>query len=552
MKYAERNKGIVEIHFRSPVTFALFFASLFLAFFNYRFWHESIAAFWQGSPQDVFFLLSLCMLLLLSYATALLLIPGTRLMLVVTGLLFPIGAAASFSADSFGIAIDQEMIRSLVNANRGEATSMISPRLFLYTLGLGVLPLFLVGGTRMPALPLRRHLRQRGAFLAAALGFAMIAVAVFPSRFSALAAEHRHLPYFSVPGAAVHGAIGFARSGFQGIGQDRLAYPAGAPRRIEKAAGAKPLLVFLVVGETARHANFQLGGYARHTNPKLSGIDNLLYFPDVEACGTSTVVSLPCMFSPLGQEQFSVAKARYDMNALDVMAGAGIHIEWRANNSGSRIFSTRVQSFTYMERGPAHLCNDESCFDEILLEGLEDRIAGLAGDAVIAFHQMGSHGPTYFKRYPPAFEIFKPACKRNALDACSLEEVRNAYDNTVAYTDHVLASKIGILKQAAGRFDTALVYVSDHGESLGEKGVFLHGAPYPVAPEEQKRIPFIFWMSDGYAQRMKIDQTCLQRQMPLKFSHDNIYHTLLGATETRSDAYRSGMDMLAPCRAEPQ
>lgn len=404
----------------------------------------------------------------------------------------------------------------------------------------------------MPAFSLRRHLQHRGLFLATALVSATILVLAFPSRFGALAAEHRHLHYFSVPGAAVHGAIELARSGFQEIGRDRPAYVAGAPRRVEKTTGAKPLLVFLVVGETARHANFQLGGYARQTNPKLSGIGNLLYFPNVEACGTSTVVSLPCMFSPQGREQFSAARAPYDMNALDVMAGAGIHIEWRANNSGSRIFSTRVQSFTYADRGPAHLCNDESCFDEILLEGLEERIAGLAGDTVIAFHQIGSHGPTYFKRYPPAFDIFKPACKRNALDSCSLEEVRNAYDNTVAYTDHVLASKIGILKKAADRFDTALLYVSDHGESLGEKGIFLHGAPYPVAPEEQKRIPLIFWMSDGYAERINVDQACLQRQLPMRFSHDNVYHTLLGATETRSDAYRSGMDMLAPCRAEPQ
>ncbi|WP_334187918.1 phosphoethanolamine transferase [Noviherbaspirillum sp.] len=552
MKGAERNKGIVEIHFRSPITFALFFASLFIALFNYRFWHETIAAFWQGNLQDALFLLSLGILLLLFYATALLLIPGTRLMLIVTGLFFPVGAMASFSADSFGIAIDREMIRSLVHANRGEALSMVSPRLVLYTLGLGVLPLFLVGGTRMPALAPRQHLRQRGAFLAAALVFATIAVTAFTSRFNDFVSEHKHLHYFSVPGAAVHGAVQFAESSIQGIGDIGGAGQAGTPRRVEKPAGAKPLLVFLVVGETARHANFQLGGYARRTNPRLGEIGNLLYFRNVESCGTATVVALPCMFSSTGRERFSAANARNEVNAIDVLARAGIHIDWRANNSGSRMFSARVRHFTLTERGPAHLCNDESCFDEILLEGLERRIAGLNGDTLIAFHQMGSHGPAYFKRYPPAFEIFKPACNSNALDSCSLEEVRNAYDNTIAYTDHVLAEKIEVLKKASDRFDTALIYVSDHGESLGEKGIFLHGAPYPVAPEEQKRIPLMTWMSDGYAQRMKVDHSCLQRQLPLQFSHDNIYHTLLGAMETRSDAYRSGMDMLAACRSEPQ
>ncbi len=552
MNDAERKKGIVEIHFRSPVTFALFFASLFLALFNYRFWHETFAAFWQGNLQDALFLLSLCMLLLLFYAMALLLIPGQRLMLIVTGLLFPVGAMASFSADSFGIAIDREMIRSLVHANQGEAMSMISPKLFLYTLCLGVLPLFLVGGTRMPALTLRRHLRQRAAFLAASLVSAAIVVTPFASRFSDFVSEHQHLHYFSVPGAAVHGAVQFAQSSVPGIRDSGGVGAPGTALRVEKPAGARPLLVFLVVGETARNANFQLGGYARRTTPKLSEIGNLLYFRNVESCGTATVVALPCMFSPVGRERFSAAKARSDVNALDILARTGVHIEWRANNSGSKMFSSRVHNFTLTDRGPAHLCNDESCFDEILLEGLEQRVAGLAGDTLIAFHQMGSHGPTYSKRYPPAFEIFKPACNSNALDSCSLEEVRNAYDNTIAYTDHVLASKIAVLKKASDRFDTALVYVSDHGESLGEKGIFLHGAPYPVAPEEQKRIPLMIWMSDGYAQRMKVDHSCLQRQLPLQFSHDNIYHTLLGAMEARSDAYRSGMDMLAACRSEPQ
>ncbi|MEC4721626.1 phosphoethanolamine--lipid A transferase [Noviherbaspirillum sp. CPCC 100848] len=539
-------------HFRSPVTFSLTAAVFFLAVFNMRFWQEMVAVFWQGRIADALFLLLLALVLVFGYAAALLLLPGRSLLKGTVIFLFPVCAMASFCADSFGLAIDQEMIRSLMETNRREAVGLVSPSLLLYAVGLGVLPLFLVGRASMAAMNLRRHLLHRAVFLMCGLALIALAWTAFPSRLETMH-RHAHLRYLSVPGAAVDGAARFAAAAVAGPPIEQVAEPGGMPHRVHlegQANGAKPLLMFLVVGETARHGNFQLGGYARPTNPRLSRLDHLYYFSDVTSCGTTTAISLPCMFSHLGRDAFSLTQARRHANVLDTLAKAGVRIEWRDNNAGSKGVSARIKTVQFRQRNSASLCDVESCLDEILLSGLEPRLRESAGDTLIAFHQMGSHGPAYHKRYPQSAETFAPVCRTNELTRCSQEEVRNAYDNTIVYTDRLLAEKIALLKSLSDRFDTLLLYVSDHGESLGENGIHLHGAPYELAPEEQKRIPFIIWLSDGYRDRFGMDTSCMRRQSSKSYSHDNLYHTLQGAMATRNALYRSELDMLAACRGK--
>ncbi|WP_151637901.1 phosphoethanolamine transferase [Noviherbaspirillum aerium] len=539
-------------HFRSPVTFALTVAGFFLATFNMRFWQETAAVFWQGRLADLLFLVLLLLVLLFGYAAALLLVPGRRLLKGVVVFLFPVCSMASFCADSFGLAIDQEMIRSLMETDRREAVGLFSPRLLFYAIGFGVLPLFLVGRASIAPMSPGRHLRHRAAFFGGGLALAALAWQAFPSHFETLQ-RSAHLRYLSVPGAAIDGTARFAAETIAGRPAEDIAEPGGQPYRLTQAgpaAGGKPLLMFLVVGETARHANFQLGGYARPTNPRLSRIASLHYFSHVVSCGTTTAISLPCMFSHLGREEFSLAQARRQANVLDTLAKAGIRVEWRDNNAGSKGVSARIKTIEFRQRDSAALCDAESCLDEILLHGLERELRQSAGDMLLAFHQMGSHGPAYYKRYPRTMETFTPTCRTNELPRCSLEEVRNAYDNTIVYTDWLLAEKIALLERLSDRFDTLLLYVSDHGESLGENGIHLHGATYALAPEEQKRIPFILWMSDGYRERFGMDVACLRRQSPNRYSHDNLYHTLQGAMATRNRLYRPELDMLAACRRD--
>jgi lipid A ethanolaminephosphotransferase len=535
------------LRFRSPVTFALLMAALFLAFFNGRFWQDTAAAYWHGHAADAFFLAALATVLLLLYAAALLLVPGNTAMIVFAGLLFPLGSMAAFCADSFGLAINSEMIRNLGATDRREALALFSPGIVIYTVCFGVLPLFIVARSRIARLTLRGHLRHRLGFLAAACVLAVPLIGLQASRFSDFALHRRELQYLSVPGAAVQGVAEYTQAQLQR--RDKAtAGAATVPHRLVMPSAGKPLLVFLVIGETARHENFQLGGYGRATNPGLGSTAGVYYFNQVTSCATTTAVSVPCMLSPAGRERFSLAAAARSANVLTELAQAGVEVSLRSNNSGSKGISGERSTLDFSDSRNPRWCDDASCVDGILLQGLEAGMPAGSADRLVVFHQMGSHGPAYFERYPQAFEAFKPACRSNDIRRCSLEELRNAYDNTIVYTDHLLTQQIGMLQKASGDFDTALIYLSDHGESLGENGVHLHGAPYEVAPQEQLRIPMIVWMSDGYRARFGVDGACLRRQLSRPYSHDNLYHTLLGAMAVRTDHYRGAMDVLDACR----
>ena len=165
---------------------------------------------------------------------------------------------------------------------------------------------------------------------------------------------------------------------------------------------------------------------------------------------------------------------------------------------------------------------------------------------MIVLHQMGNHGPAYWKRYPETFEHFVPACHNAELDECSRAEINNAYDNAIRYTDYFLWNVIQLLKKNDDRFETALVYVSDHGESLGENHLYLHGIPYAFAPAEQTHVATLMWFGDGF----KIDRTAVRERADEPFSHDNVFHTLLGLMEIDTEIYDRGLDMIAGTRPE--
>ncbi|HJV82054.1 phosphoethanolamine--lipid A transferase [Noviherbaspirillum sp.] len=546
--YSTFNRDKSKFHFRSPVTLALAISTIFLVFHNFRFWREAGAALWDGTLSDSLFMASLFLFLLFLHTAFLLLIPGRRLLQATTTILFIVAAAASYSADAYGVFIDKDMIRNLFETDQREAGALLNLRFAAYVFVLGVLPSLLLWRVRVQKIGLKRQLVQRSLFFIAGLTLSGLMLFAFSANYSSFVREHKNLRYLLSPGAAVQGTIQYARSMIPNAESNSFADTRGVTTRFTKTAHNKPLLMFLVVGETARGLNFQLGGYDRPTNPELAKVDGLYYFRNVSSCGTSTAISLPCMFSHLGQEHFSVPVAAHTTNLLDALNKAGVEVEWRDNNSGSKGVSARARTVSYDAKADATLCNNESCYDEVMLQGLDKSLRTIKDDTVFAFHQIGSHGPAYAKRYPQRFERFTPVCNTNELKQCSEEQIRNAYDNTIVYTDHNLAQQIAILKSVSDRFDTVLIYVSDHGESLGEKGLYLHGAPYMFAPEAQKRVPFILWMSDGYRQRFSLESACLRAELDKPFSHDNLYHTVLGGMGVKNAMYQSGMDIFAACR----
>jgi lipid A ethanolaminephosphotransferase len=303
-------------------------------------------------------------------------------------------------------------------------------------------------------------------------------------------------------------------------------------------------LVIMVVGETARADRFSLNGYERQTNPQLEH-EPVVSFSQVDSCGTSTEVSVPCMFSVYGRLAFDGHDGHPTENVLDVLGHAGVNLLWRDNNSNSKGVADRIRNEDYRAPGTNPDCDDE-CRDDGMLVGLQDYVDSQeTGDILIILHQMGSHGPAYYKRYPPEFRKFVPDCESNQLQDCSRAEIDNAYDNTILYTDHFLALVIDFLRSNDARFETAMLYASDHGESLGESGVYLHGMPYWVAPDAQTHVPVILWFGKNYDD---VDLEALRQMKNESLSHDNIFHTLLGIFEISSGVYDGHKDLLQKSR----
>jgi lipid A ethanolaminephosphotransferase len=312
-------------------------------------------------------------------------------------------------------------------------------------------------------------------------------------------------------------------------------------------AAHKPTLLVLVVGETARAANFSLNGYPRQTNPELARLA-VVNFPHTAACGTSTEVSLPCMFSPFGRADYDEDRIRRHESLLHLLARAGLHVVWLDNQSGCKGVCEGLELRDLSRARLPGVCDAERCLDEILLHGLRDVVAQATGDTVVVLHQLGNHGPAYFRRYPAAFRRFEPACERRELADCTREQIVNAYDNALLYTDHLLARTIGYLDGLRDRYDVALLYVSDHGESLGEHGLYLHGMPYAIAPREQLEVPMLWWFASDSARSLDVDLACLRRRAAEPASHDHVFHSVLGLLAVTTPRYRPQLDVFSGCR----
>ena len=437
------------------------------------------------------------------------------------------------------------MMRNVIETNVTEARDLLTGDFIAHWLLFGIVPAILVWRIRLRPSTWRLQLRDRAIFLLAAVVFIGGSVYAASADYAVFLRQYKPVRYSLNPVAPVVGMAQLLAAHKSPAGA--LTDPGHGAVRVS-GQSAKPMLLVLVIGETARAANFQLGGYGRETNPELSRIPGLLYFTDVTACGTSTAISVPCLFSHLPREQFNVDRAGGYANLLDTLARAGFDVEWHDNNAGCKGVCTRVKHETYAERHDHPQCANAQCDDAVEVSDLTERLRSIEHDTVIVFHQIGSHGPAYSERYPRESEIFKPACRSSDLHRCTRAEIVNAYDNTIAYTDHVLAGQIAALREASSRIDSLLVYVSDHGESLGEGGLYLHGLPYRFAPDTQKHVPMLVWPSQGYVARFGFSPDCALQRTSRAVSHDHFYHTVLGVAGVRNQVYDARLDIFAACR----
>lgn len=508
--------------------------SLFLAlFFNLSFFRHTLEIY-PASIGNLAFLASI-FVLLTACNTLLLGLVGwrhvTKPLLIVVLL---VSSLAAYFMDTYNMFIDDSMIRNIVNTDIGESTDLLSFKLVLYFIFLGVIPSILIYKTDTGSI--KTELISKLKIIVISLVVITSVVLVFGKFYSSFFREHKTVRYYVNPTFYIYSAGKYLSSFHDKT--DAAITPVGVDARIPPTDEDRELVI-IVIGETARSDRFSLNGYTRETNPLLKKED-VISFTNVHSCGTSTAVSVPCMFSVLGRKGFSNSGVRSTENLLDVLTHAGINVLWRDNNSNSKGVALRVPYENYKKSDTNPVCDDE-CRDEGMLVGLQNYVDRTKiGDIVIILHQMGNHGPAYYKRYPKEFEKFTPVCKTGELNKCTIEEINNAYDNAILYTDYFLSKVIEFLKNNTSQFETAMVYVSDHGESLGENGLYLHGLPYFMAPDTQTHIPAIMWFGDSYP----VDRVALRGHMSHEYTHDNIFHTILGLVEIESSVYRKELDLV--------
>jgi lipid A ethanolaminephosphotransferase len=463
-------------------------------------------------------------------------------------LIFMVSASVAYFMSQYGVLIDIGMLRNFAQTNATEVRDLISMRLLVYIVLLGILPSWLLWKTPISYRRWHRELLSKVLVSVSSVAVMGGVALVNYQGLSSLFRNHHELRLMVVPSNYIGASASYLREQVVSAQQPFVKVGEDATRNPARQNQDRKSLTVLVVGESARAENFGILGYERNTTPKLDKEAGLIAFTDVHSCGTETAVSVPCMFSNMGRKDYNASKAKNEEGLLDVLKRAGLDVIWRDNQSGCKGTCDRVTLEDVSNLKDPVLCANSECRDEILLQGLQHFIDTLDKDTVLVLHQMGSHGPEYFKRYPKEYERFTPVCESNALNNCSRESIVNGYDNTLVYTDHVLATLIDLLRSNQDKVDTAMLYLSDHGESLGEYNLFLHGTPYMLAPEQQKHVAMFAWFSDSYQKSFSVDTHCLQLSREKPLSQDNLFHSMLGLLEVNSKVYNQDLDMFAGCR----
>jgi len=533
-------------------TLVLLVVAYMIATANGSWWHTVTAGRSWSNPATWVFV-SACFVTLVALHFALLATVANRwIVKPLLTVIVIVAAAAAYFMRTFAVFLDPTMVQNVLRTDTREARDLLNFGMVAWILLWSAIPVAFIWWVHLKRVNFLKALLVRVGTVLGAIVIAVLAALLVSRDFTSLMRNQRQARYLITPGNFLYGLgvnsmrrVADVNVVREVVGQDARVNHAGV--------ATKPRVLVLVVGETARAANFSLYGYPRETNPELGKLD-ITAFSQVTSCGTSTEVSLPCMFSPIGRENYSERRIRNSEGLLDVLIHAGYAVKWIDNQSGCKgvCVGTGIEVSTTNAKAAPDLCDGKECLDGIMVRQLESELSSIHGDTVLVMHMMGNHGPAYFKRYPPEFRRFTPDCTTAQLRDCSRDEVVNAYDNAILYTDHVLASMVAQLQHSADRIDSALLYVSDHGESLGEKGLYLHGIPYAIAPSQQTHIPMVLWLSPSLTADGDVDAGCVRARANGAYSHDNLFDSVLGLLDVSTTAYRPERDIFNGCRASAQ
>ena len=458
-----------------------------------------------------------------------------------------IGGFAAYTVNTLGVIITSDQIQNLMQTDMAEARDTWSLSLLIWTLGMTILPILIILWVKIKPEAIGKQILKK--VIASVVSLAMIGglLFVFYVDFASIFRENRDLKGMISPQNMIGSFVSYYKKKAPKKNLPLVTY--GADAKFTGNPKALPKLMVLVVGETARAEDFSLNGYSKNTNPKLSQQD-IINFTQASSCGTATAVSVPCMFSGMPRQDYDEQLAGHREGLLDIAKRAGYQVTWIDNNSGCKKTCDRVEQFKIPEAIKQKWCQDGECLDDILVDSLNAYLDTIPKEdtrpRLIVLHQVGSHGPAYYKRIPPQFNMFKPTCDTNAIQGCSRESLINSYDNTILYTDYILNAVINKLKTIKD-YQTGFWYLSDHGESTGESGMYLHGAPYAIAPSQQTHVPMLMWFSDQWKQQAARQVQCLTQQRQSERGQDNLFPTMLSLLDIKTKVINPENDMLQTC-----
>ncbi len=456
--------------------------------------------------------------MLLFHLMALLGVRFFKLFLIIT---FIANSIAFYFVETYSVILDRAMMGNVFNTRYSEASAYFDPKIFLYILLLGILPSLII-------YKLRFKLSKRTHLLTAGVGsFIVSALILYFNSFTWLWLDKnaKYLGGLAMPWSYSINAVRVELKKRR-ANQKQLLLPNGRFKDNNKT------VVVLVIGESARASQFSLYGYPKETNPQLKK-ENILVLKNSYSTATYTTKSVASILSYDGSTSNEYEPLTNYLHRM------GAYVEWRTKNWGEP--KEKVNHF-YEASELKKVCQGKGCdYDEVLLTHLNKNIrSAKASKILIVLHTAGSHGPTYFQKYPPSFEHFTPVCKTVDLKECSKESLFNAYDNTILYTDYFLAKTINQLKKL--HLPLLFIYISDHGESLGEYNLYLHGTPYAIAPDVQKRVPFIVWESKEFLKLKGFAQPYIRAKE--RYGQNNVFHTVLDALGVDSSIYKEEDDLL--------
>lgn len=532
----------------SRLTYILLFALYIALALNVAFYRQAWTLLPVNSVHNalVFFTMPLVafsvMVICLALASFL------RLEKVLATLFILLSASAQYFILTFGVIIDRSMITNILDTTPAESYALMSGKMILTLLFTAALFVALAWWIKIkPATRKWREAGLRGASVLVSVVLIVMVAALFYKDYASLFRNNKELVKSLNPSNSITAINSwYTHNKMDNLPLVRIGED--AKQKTSMQNGPRKNLTILIVGETSRADDFSLGGYSRETNPRLAQ-DNVVYFPRTTSCGTATAVSVPCMFSNMPRAHYNEQLAHHQEGLLDIAQRAGIQVQWNENDGGCKGACDRVPHQNMNALNLPGQCIDGECYDEVLFHDLANDIDKLNGDGLIVLHTIGSHGPTYYNRYPKEIRKFTPTCDTNEIQSCTQEQLVNTYDNTVLYVDYIVDKAIKLLQSKQDKFTTSLVYLSDHGESLGENGIYLHGLPYSIAPDTQKHVPMLVWLSDDYQKRYGVNYDCLKKESTQnEYSQDNLFSTMLGILGVETTEYRAADDILKTCR----